>query len=242
MFDGILLFLLIFGFIIGFLRGFKHSLNKLILLGALLIAIYIGIPIGMAIMKTELGQITLTNAYASSLPNTDTFLANVDGVEVVERNNLIMAGYTELKFPKFFAGFFLSKVMVTTSTVKVAIASSFAYYTIVGISFLLFFILAIVLLNVIFKLILQIFQMGEDGKSPLGRFAGGLVGIVKASAIFYGIMFIIVMINQIMMKNGGYSLNNYLVQDLNLNDASSFSLARLFYNYTLPLLNWISAR
>ena len=91
-------------------------------------------------------------------------------------------------------------------------------------------------------MIKKVSPFGEDGKNMLGRIAGAIQMIVFASVIYYVIMFIVVLISQITFKNGISNVNDFLIKDLKLDNTSSFSLARLFYTYSLSLLNWISLR
>ena len=241
-FDWILLILLIVAALWGLIRGYKSSIPRLIFIVSIVVAIYAGIPIGTSIMNSQFGQITVTNFYQSKLPDSDVFLKSINGLTIADRNILLNEAFTSLHFPKFFAGFFISKVSVVSETVKAAVASSFAYYTIVGVMFIIFFLLPCIVLNIIYKMIKKVSPFGEDGKNMLGRIAGAIQMIVFASVIYYVIMFIVVLISQITFKNGISNVNDFLIKDLKLDNTSSFSLARLFYTYSLSLLNWISLR
>lgn len=238
----ILLVLLILAFVWGFIRGYKSSMGKIIFIVSILVGVYAGIPIGISVMNSSFGQVTLTNFYASKLPTSEIFNKSLVGMELVDKNNLIYQGFSEIHFNKFFAGFFVSKCVLLNDTVKMAIASSFSYYTIVGGFFLLFVLIPVIVLNIIYSLLKKVSPFGEDGKNMLGRIAGGIKMIIYASLIYYGLMFVVVLIDQIMVKNGGYVINNFLIKDLRLDDGSAFSLAKLFYNYSVSLLNWISLR
>lgn len=241
-FDAVILVLLILSLAFGFMKGFGKSGPKtIIFLAGILVAVYVGIPIGQAIMKSQFGSITIPSLFAKSIPNTDIFIQDLNGLSLIDANSLIKDGFKQLNFPTFFTGFFLSKVQNYNNTVKDAIASSFSYYTVMIVSFIIFFALTSLIVGLIFKFVIKI-SFGENGKNIFGRIAGALKYAFKASILFYIVMFIIVLISQVMLKNNAPGFYNYLVTDLKLDNRDSFSLARIFYDYSVSLLNWISAR
>lgn len=241
-FDAVILVILILSLVFGFMKGFGKSGPKtIIFLASILVAVYVGIPIGQAIMKTQFGSITIPNLYSKTIPDTDVFIKELNGLSLLDANSLINDGFKELHFPTFFTGFFLSKVQNYNSTVKDAIASSFSYYTIMIVTFAIFFSLTSLIVGLLFKFVIKI-TFGENGKNIFGRIAGAFKYAFGASILFYIVMFIVVLISQVMLKNNAPVFYNYLVTDLKLDNRDSFSLARIFYDYSLSLLNWISAR
>ena len=177
--DIILTCLLGFSAILGFFRGVsKGSIRFLSIVGAVLLAYYIGIPIAYGIMSTSLGSESLTMAYNSLLPQEGIFAESLVDLSYTSSQQLCSSALTELSFPTFFQGMFLSNIFVTTSTVGVAISSSFAYWTLLAIFFIVFLVILLVLFRFLFNTILGPI-LGKDGRGIVGRILGAVRGFLK---------------------------------------------------------------
>ena len=237
--DYFVIIVLALGLIFGLIKGWKVKITALSLLIAFLVVFYAGTPICKAIMSTNFGTQTLTDFYASKLPATEAFTNTLDTSNLSMQQSQISAALTEMGVPNFFQGFVISNVYLTTSTVSIAIASSFAYMTILGSLGLLSFILIFVILKLTLgKVSESVF--GEDGKGFFGRITGGLLGVFKASVALFIIFVGFTLVNQIMLKSGNTVLQDWLNSQLEISNGSSFSFAKVYYDLGTALFNWIS--
>lgn len=223
----------------GFIRGFRQkTIRTAAFFTGLVSVIFLANPISNLIMRSIIGSDWLTGLYLKNIDSSDvmTVILNDD---LTSNSNVLSLGLEELNIPSIFHGFFISNVFISNSSVRVALASSFANSTI-----LLFFI--ILLFSITFFLIRLFLKkatdtvFGEKGNNFAGRIFGALRGFAYATIILVGLMFIIVLINQIMITNSFLSLNNYLDAQLKLSDGKSYSLGKIYFNMAAALLNWIS--
>lgn len=237
--DIILTCLLGFSAILGFFRGVsKGSIRFLSIVGAVLLAYYIGIPIAYGIMSTSLGSESLTMAYNSLLPQDGIFTESLVDLSYTSSQQLCSSALTELSFPTFFQGMFLSNIFVTTSTVGVAISSSFAYWTLLAIFFIVFLVILLVLFRFLFNTILGPI-LGKDGRGIVGRILGAVRGFLKMTITVLILMFLLVLISNTLAHFGNVTLQNYLVSDLCL-DNDNFTLGKLLYQTCNAFLGWIN--
>lgn len=237
--DIIILVLLVLSAVFGFIKGFgKSSLKRFAFLFALAASYFIGIPIARALCGSVVGTEWLGNLYLSHIPEEGVFLTSLSGLGAEAQYDLLSEGLGAMNFPSFFRGFFISGAFDTTSTVRVAIASSFSYYTLILIVFVLFFILFSIVLNFLFKLIAEPI-LGEDGKGILGRILGMVKRVFFTGLHLLILMAIIVFIDQMMIRFDNFALHDWLFEDLGLG-TGSFSLGRLLYDTANALLGWIS--
>lgn len=231
--------LLILGVVFGFIRGFGHSRPfTLSLIVAILLAYFVGLPIARALMNTSLGSETLTDFYVSKLPETAIFNSSLADLDLVAKQDLMSQALGEMHFPSFVRGFFISNAVILDSSVSVAIASSFSYWTLVAVLFLAFFLLVFIVLCVVFRKLRDLF-FGEGGKGILGRIFGAVKGLFKTSVFILTCMAIVSLVNQLMVSFGNTTLQDFLTSDLQL-DSSNYSIGRLFYDTTTIFFNWIS--
>lgn len=240
--DYAVIILLALALIWGFIRGFgKGTVKSLATYAGLACGYFVGVPVGRGLMNTTLGNEVLVSFYQGFLPSDGVFAtpASLAEFSSAEQTAYLSEGLTQLSFPTFFQGMFISKVTLTDGTVARALASSFAFYTLLAICCIVFFLIAYVLVRIIFGKISEVL-FGEDGRNMLGRLAGGVKKVVTMGFTICALMVVMVLIDQLMLKAGNETLHTFLDTDLKLNDGSSFSIARMFYNTASALLNWIS--
>lgn len=229
--------------IIGLLKGFgKGTVKTIASYCGLGLAYFAGSPTANGIINmTGVSNNFIFDLYFQNLPTSDAFTQNMSSMSALEKTDAMAKAMTELKIPTFFQGFFTNRAMVLDSTVGEALASSFTFFTITALSFVILYLLAYILVRVILgKISNAVF--GEDGKNALGRIAGMIKHVVKGAFLLIGVMSVIVFIDQMMIKSGNTSLNDWIVEDLRLTDGNSISLGRILYNTASSLLNWISLR
>lgn len=204
---------------------------------------FIGVPVAHALMNTRLGYDFLTPAIQGKLPDSSAFQTSLAGLDTSAQQSAMSAALKELSIPVFFHGMFTARAIRLDSTVSLALASSFAFWILIAVFFLLFFLVGFILT----KAILgkhgdreEIF--GDDGKAFLGRVAGMLRSLLTVSFIIFGLMMVIVLISQLMISAGNTSFQEWLSKDLRLTASNSFSIGRIFYNSASSFLEWITLR
>lgn len=229
------------GLIIGMVRGFPmKKLSFGIFIASLGIAYMTGLPLARSLMDTPLCYETLQGAYCRMLPHTETFSTAVSGAEAT-RLEQISTGLTELKIPAFFQGIFTGRVLDVSQDVSTAIASSFAYVTVIGICFLLIVLIVNILGQLLIKL-LGTTLFGKDGKGFFGRIFGLLLGGSKAIFIILLVMIVASLVNELMVKFGYNILQDWLNQQLYLDQPDTYSIGKFFYQTSSSLLSWINHR
>lgn len=200
-------------------------------------AYIVGIPLANAIMNSRLGYDVIQGAYYKILPTTTTFTDLINPDSQVSLTQ-IKSALTELKIPNFFQGIFTSRVLDYTSDVANAVASSFAYLSIMAACFVLVFLLVFIILKLILKPIWNTI-FGEDGKNFLGRIFGVVVSLCKTTLMILVVLWLTSLIDQMMLKYDYDVLHQFLIKDLSLEDTSVFSLGKFFYNTVYSLTAWI---
>ena len=223
------------GAIFGFIKGFSHKRLQPFLFTAGGFAAYMfGVPLSRLLMNTRLGYDFLQNAYLSKIADEGVF----SQVLAADYSEQIVTGLTELKVPKFFQGIFIPRVLDTSSTVRVALASSFANVTMIGICFAIIFLVVYFALFAILRPLWST-VFGEEGKNFIGRLFGIVVSLAKTVSCCLVILALISLVNQLLVKYNVQGLNDFLIKDLNMDNPESFSLGRFFYNTACSLLLWI---
>ena len=242
--DIIILIILVIAIVLGMLKGYKGKLAILFAFSmGILLAYFVGIPVARGLMKTAVGNEWLLGAYLNKLPTDAPFDVSLIDKDIIEINSLLSEGLTKLKVPTFIQGFVVSHYTVSDSTVAFALASAFSYLTLIGICVVFFFLLAYIVTRLIFRaLFKKINPFGENGKNILGRIAGALSKVVLFSVAIFGLMFVVVLINQLMIKFDHYSFNTWLVNDLKIDEPNKFSLGKIFFQTANSLLGWINLR
>ncbi len=237
--DIVVLVLLILSVLIGFFRGFKrkHLYSFASTLGCAL-GYLCGIPLAHALMGTNLGSTTLTNAYRKTRSDTGIFAEPV-ALTPAERTSQLHNALSELKVPSFFQGFAINHVLDISGTVSKALASSFAYRTRIAACFV---ILYLVVRLLTFLLLRPLWNglFGENGTSFIGRLFGTLYSVAKMCILILGLRMVLTLINQLMVRFDVMTRNDFLVKDLNLNQSNAFSIGRLFYNTANSFRQWVS--
>ncbi len=238
-FDGVILALIVISAVLGFLRGFGHSsLKRWAFLIGLVSAYFIGVPVARGLMDIALGGEWLTGLYAGILPEEGAFAESLAGLSAASQDVLMSTALDELGCPTFFQGFVTTRAVFVDGTVQTALASSFAYWTLIAASFIIFFLVCYFILNSLFKLIAEPL-LGEKGKGIVGRILGLVKSVAKTTLLIIIVMIALVFVDQIMLSIGVSSLHDWIDSDLALN-TSGFSLGRLFYDTAASLLSWIS--
>ena len=83
-------------------------------------------------------------------------------------------------------------------------------------------------------------MFGEDGKTLMGRICGVVVRLAKSTITLLIAMIILSLAAQITYRFGFTNIQDFIDQDLNVADASGFSIARLFYTTASNMFQWIS--
>lgn len=237
--DIVLLVLLVLSAVFGLIKGFgKSSLKRFGFLAAIAASYFIGIPAARGLMQTGLGNDWLVGLYENTIPQTGIFLENVGNVGSIAQQTMLSDALGELGFPAFFRGFFLSGCCLMDGDVSRALASSFAYYTLIAVLFVLFLIVFNVVLHFLFKLIAEPI-LGENGKGVVGRLLGMVKRVLQTSLILIVLMMVVVFVDELLLNAGVYGMHDWLFDDLGLGNGG-FSLARILYDTAHALLGWIS--
>ena len=223
----------------GFIKGFKQkTVRSIAFFGALAVAFFVGVPLSNALMYTKFGNETVTGWFLRNIEDSG-LLAQVLSTDLTEQTAQLSNGLTELQIPTFFHGLFISRVYYSLGSVRDAIATSFASSAILGFFFTVFFLLTFFIIKYILKKTTSVL-FTENGNNFAGRVFGAIRGFIYSSLIIIGLMFIVVLVNQVLLRYGLVELNNFLDKQLSLSNGSKFSLAKFYYNAAAILLNWIS--
>lgn len=238
--DLIIVIFLCLGAVLGFIKGFKKShLTSFASSCGFLVCYLLGGPIARAIANTDVVSYNLEEAYSSILPSTDTFTALVS-TDLETRQSQFAAGLTEMNFPTIFQGIFITRVTDISGDVSHALASSFAYLTVIAITYLVLYLLTFFLVKGLLSPLWNEGSLfGENGKTIPGRICGLIRGVASSAYTLLVLFLVLILINNLMVKAGNTSLNDWLVDDLPLEDPSLFSLGRLFYNTAQSFWGWI---
>lgn len=237
--DLIIYIVLALSLFIGFIMGFsKKRLSSFASQAGFLVAYFAGAPLVKVLSNTNL-SFYIQNGYASLLPTTEAFSATIAS-DTLTRNNQMSAALNEIHIFKIFHSFFTSRATDFTSTVSEAIASSFMNWTLVVGVYLILFFLTFILIRVIFSpLWKENALFGEKGKSFFGRICGSFRMVFKSSISIICVMIIMSLISSLMVKMGNTSLSDWINTDLNIQDGTSFSIGKMFYQTSSYFFNWI---
>ena len=237
--DIVILVIIALGLIIGLIKGFPMKKLNFALLMISAGGAYMACgPLGRYLMDTPFGYETIQGMYFNLLPTTSSFTDVVSTDEAVMLSQYKVA-LTELKIPGFFQGMFTSRVLDNTGDVATALASSFAFLTLVASCFILVFLLAFLLLRVILNPLWKII-FGKEGKDFLGRLFGLFLGGSKAIFIVLVIFALVSLVDQISLKLGNDMIHTWINDQLKLDDSSIFTVGKYFYQTASSLLGWIS--
>lgn len=227
---------IVFGFIFGFK---KKRLTSFAFQCGFTVAYFVGGPLSSLLSKTDLSHL-IQNAYFNALPATEAFTTTVS-MDVAERNAQLSTALNEINFPGFFQGFFINRVTDTTTTVGNALASSFAYLSIIGAVYILVFLVVFILIRALLSPLWKEGSLfGEEGKSFVGRLAGIIRMVVKATIFIFIVLIIMTLVSNLLVRSGNLYLYNWIHADLHYEVADGFSIGRLFYNTVDSLLGWIA--
>ena len=223
----------------GFAKGFKQkTIRTAAFFSGLIVAYFVGVPLSNAIMYTPFGNETVTGWFLRNIEETDAMIQHLS-TDLSQQSLELSTGLSELKIPTIFHGFFISRVYNSSSNVRDAIATSFASSSFLALFSFIFFTATFIIVKVVLKkTTATIFS--ENGNNFAGRVFGAIRGFVYASILIIGVMFIMVLVNQVMLRNGFDVFNNFLNEQLGLNDGTRYSLGKMYYNTSAALLNWIS--
>ena len=240
---GILILLgiaLIAGFIIGF--GKKSVAAFANIVGSVA-GWFLAHMASNALMTIAFGNEIITGLFMKVLPADSAALSvNPISTDMAERTEQLSAGLGDLKIPQFFRSLFISNVKVVDNSVGRAIASSFAYLTILAVSFIVIYLTIVILIKVICgphgKNGVSIF--GENGKNVLGRIAGMALQLFRASCSVLAILCIIVFVSSLLIKFGNITvLQDWIDKDLALESPIDFNIGSMFYKFANSLLGGI---
>jgi len=236
--------LILFG-LFGFLKGFgKGTAKSLASEAGLAAGYFFGVPVARLLMNTGMGKSWLTGLYLGTIPSIDPFTKALEtgsdsGSLQAANKALLSEGLSTLGIPKFFQGMFLSHVVSYEADVRLALASSFAYWTLIAFFFLLFYLVVTLVLGKILSKA-EGLVFGEDGKNFLGRLGGLVKGVLKGSGLILVLLVLLSLVNQLLMNAGNTVLNRWLVDDLAIEDGSKLSLGKFFYQTAEGLIGWVS--
>lgn len=233
---GILCLIVVF-VIIGFFKGFKlKRISFFLFILSIFIGFIVSVPLARLIMDTSVGNGWLAGIYENSIGDQGALGVQLGGT-YDEQQLLLQNGLTQLKFPVFIQGLFIDQVLESSFNVQRALASSFAYLTLIAFFFLLIFIVVMILLYSLVKPIWKSI-FGENGKGVFGRISGMLIGLMKASIIIILLLTVINLIDILMVSFNNNVLHDFLIKNLYL-ESSKFSIGKLYYFATSWILNWI---
>lgn len=238
--DIIIIVLLLIFVIIGFFKGFTMKrINWFLILSSIVLGVLLGIPLARLVMNTNVGNSWLQTIMYDSLPESEIFMQNFSNETTVATDQLHSA-LTELKIPTFFHTLFIDQVLEYSLNVRAALASSFAYLTSIAFLVILITIVFFILLFAIIKPVWRTI-FGENGKNVLGRIAGILIGVIKASAVLIVIFSIVNLVDTLMQTFNNNFIHDWLTKQLYLDNPGSFSIGKLFYHITSWLWGWITS-
>ena len=240
--DMIIIGFLILSFFWGFISGFnKKKLTSFATEAGFVVAYFFGSPLSHFISTTDLSY-HISNAYFGLLPTSDAFTAEcVYASDVAAGKNQIATALSEMNIPGFFHGFVFNSVTDTSATVGHAISSAFASLSIVVAVYIILFLLTFILIRAILSPLWREGSLfGEDGKTLMGRICGVVVRLAKSTITLLIAMIILSLAAQITYRFGFTNIQDFIDQDLNVADASGFSIARLFYTTASNMFQWIS--
>ena len=238
--DLIIYIVLIGAVVLGFIFGFKKKrLTSFAFQVGFVAAYFLGGPLANLLTKTDFSHMIQTSFF-SVLPTTEAFSQPI-AADVSSRNAQYTTALNEVHIPSFFQGFFVSHVTDTTTTVGTALASSFAYLSIIAGVYLILFLLAFILVRLILGPLWKEGSLfGEEGKTFVGRLAGAIRMVVKATMTIFTLLIIITVVSNLLVRSGNLALYNWIRSDLNYGNSEGFSIGRLFYNTVDSFLGWIA--
>ncbi len=226
---------LLFGFVLGFS---KKRLSSFASQCGFIVAYFAGAPLVELLSKTNL-SVHIQNGYASLLPKTDAFTSLVAS-DVASRNSQMSTALEEIHIIKIFHSFFTLRATDFTSTVGDALASSFANWTLIGVVYVVLFLLTFILIKVILSPLWKDGSLfGEKGKSFFGRICGMLRMVCKATMIILVVMIAISLVASLTTKFGNTYLQDWIDTELKMDDSSVFSIGKMFYKTSSYFFNWI---
>lgn len=237
--DIIVLAILLLGLLIGFIKGFKkkHLYSFSSTLGITL-GYLGGVPFAHRLMGTSLGNITLTNLFRKTRSEEGAFGERISTIPA-ESTAQLHTALSQLNVPSFFQGFVINHVVDLSGTVSRALASSFSYRSLIAACFLLIYLL----IRLVTWLILRPLWdslFGENGTNIIGRLFGCVYSVAKGCMFILFVMRIATLVNQLRIRFNVTTRNDFLIQDLKLDNPEAFSIGKLFYNTANSFRQWVS--
>ena len=239
--DYIILALLVLGGLIGFIRGAKKKIKSL----AVTIA---GFSVAILCYQMLSNLILTTNNFGNTWSE---FWANkfIDGASSNEVSIFLQMPYSEFTndidslkniyvecgVPKFLASFFISKVFINTSTVAVAMGSSFVASITYAVTFIILFIIAGLVAGLIVNFLFNLFKSEkakQEGKKGIfDRLLGLIYGVFKSGCSIVIIMLVMVLIGSFVPQ-----MNTWLQNQVGFHE-DFVTISKTFYNWAYFIIN-----
>lgn len=239
--DTVFLILLILAALWGFIKGFgKGTVRALANYAGLACGYFFGCAIADAILQGEMNSNPFYNLYLQNLPSTEAFTTSLAGISPTQKTALMSTALSELNIPSLFHGIFTTRALSLEGDVASALASSFTALTITALCFVVLYLVAYIIVKAVLGKITETI-FGEDGKSFLGRVAGLVKKVVSVSGMILSLFVVVLLVNNLLIRSGNTTLNDFFVSDLHLNDGNYVSLSRIFYNTAGSFMNWVQS-
>lgn len=241
--DLIITIVLVASVALGFFVGFKKkNLGAFASECAFLAAYLAGAPLVALIEKTNLGSL-IQSGYAGLLPKSEAFTMSIASTDLTLRNTQMGNALGEIHIIKIFQGIFTSHATDFTGSVGDALASSFASWTLIGVTYLL---LAVGVYILVYAILSPLWSdrglFGENGKSLVGRICGIIRMLFKSCIFIISVMMVMSLVSSLMVKFDNTALQDWLDVQLNLSDGNAFSIGKMFYKTASGIFDWISLK
>lgn len=241
--DLVITILLVAGVVFGFFAGFsKKRLGTFASECAFLVAYLAGAPLVALLEKTNLGSL-IQSGYVNILPKSEAFVTSISSTDLTLRNTQMSTALSEIHIFKIFQGIFTSHATDFTGTAGDALASSFASWTLIGVTYLVLAIAVYVLIRVIFSPLWSNNGLfGENGRSLVGRICGIVRMLFKTCILIIAVMMVLSLVSSLMVKFDNTALQDWLDVQLKLSDGDAFSIGKMFYKTASGIFDWIALK
>lgn len=225
--------------LIGLKKGFFKSLTSILKnVIAFIMAILLCAPLAHLLVKTNMGE-NLSYTFQGFFNSKGPLFTTI----VTKDNQAILIGQalTSLNMPKLLSSYIGDSMVgilngIENETLSYALSITFSYYIFVGISFIVLFIVArllVILLNKLFGLLENITII-----KTVDRILGVVLNLIRGLVLVCLLSYIITLI-----VPTGNGLANYFIKQMALDDKNVFTISKFFYenNFLLIIIAWIQS-
>ena len=233
--DIVFISIFVLSVLVGLKRGFLKTLVSFIKgLASFVIAVFICKPLATLLTNSSVGSKLAVKISEYLVAKGGVFTATVTAES---KDILLSNALQEANIPSFLHEYISSLIVIPSEgTVNMgnALALSITYYIYLGISFLLVFLLGLILMFLISKIFAVIEQIPFVGliNKVLGALVSGAMGLVVICFLTYVITLIV---------PTGNELSTWFVETMRLNDSEVFTISKYFYehNFLVKLITII---